>query len=107
MMLRHVGCSLFGLAFTFAAVQATAQNPWQSLGSADQGKLADHLKWVDTPQSFAYDYRDLGRQLQRAPMETFQGVQDAIVLSFPTPTGDTQRYRVMNSPILKIGRAHV
>jgi len=100
MMLRHVGCSLFGLAFTFAAVQATAQNPWQSLGSADQGKLADHLKWVDTPQSFAYDYRDLGRQLQRAPMETFQGVQDAIVLSFPTPTGDTQRYRVMNSPIL-------
>ncbi|MCC7435273.1 MAG: hypothetical protein IT363_11350 [Methanoregulaceae archaeon] len=100
MMLRHVGCTLFGLAFTFAAVQATAQNPWQSLGSADQGKLADHLKWVDTPQSFGYDFRDLRQQLQRAPMETFQGVQDAIVLSFPTPSGDTQRYRVMNSPIL-------
>lgn len=100
MMLRHVGCTLFGLAFSFAAVQATAQNSWQSIGSADQGKLADHLKWVDTPQTFRYDFRDLRQQLQLAPMEKFQGVQDAIVLSFPTPSGDTQRYRVMNSPIL-------
>jgi len=70
------------------------------VGSSDPAKLDGHLQWIDTPTAFAYSFDDLQRQLALAPMEKFQGVQDAIILSLPSPTGDTQRYRVMSSPIL-------
>lgn len=98
--MRKTHGTLIALGLLACAGVAQAQVSWQPLGPSNEAKLDDHLKWIESPASFGYNFDELKRQLLRAPMEKFTGPMDSIVLAFPNPNGEMLRYRVMNSPIL-------
>lgn len=92
--------TFIALGLLACAGVAQAQVSWQSLGPSDEARLDDHLKWIESPAAFGYNFDELKQQLMRAPMEKLSGPMTSIVLSFPNPNGEMLRYRVMNSPIL-------
>lgn len=93
--------TLLCMALVLMQLSASAQQLWKSI--QDPARItAEKLERDSHPAAFkvfALDMNQLKAQLAQAPLRS-ASAQSNVVVSFPSPSGDLQRYRIYEAPVV-------